>query len=490
MNCLYIAADRRHFSFCRTLINKHNFDARLPYLTGWTALHYFIENGSYELVKVLADIGIDINLKTNNGKNCRHIAAGNAHLNLFRKLITITKYNVDVQIPDHDEMNPLHYFAKSSSYELGKRFVDMGNNINLKTSDGKNCLHIAADCRHFSLCGTLINKHNVDMQLQDNDGGNALHYFAKHDSYELVKVLADMGTDINLKTKNGKNCLHIAPENGHLNLCSKLINKHTVDMQLPDNDGWNALNYFTKNGSYELVKVVADMGNDIKLQRNEGKDCLHIAADNSHFNLFMTLINKHNFDARLPDFGGRTALHYFAENGSYELVNAAADIGIDLNLETNNGKNCLHIAADNRHFKLCRHLIRKHNVDVKIPDNDGWAPLHYFAKRSSYELFKIAVDMGIDINLKTNDRKNCLHIATDKGHSSLCRTLINKHNADMKLPNNNGWNALHYFAKNGSYELVKIVADMGTDIQLQANEEKTVFILLQTIAISICAWRL
>ena len=140
------------------------------------------------------------------------------------------------------------------------------------------------------------------------------------------------------------------------------------------------------------------MGTDIKLQTNDGKDCLHIAADNSHFNLCMTLINKHNFDARLTDLTGRTALHY-SENGSYELVKAFSDMGIDINLKKRNGKNCLHIAADNGHLNLCRKLISKHNVNVQITDHEGWSPLHYFAKRSSYELLKTVADMGIDINL-------------------------------------------------------------------------------------------
>ena len=113
-------------------------------------------------------------------------------------------------------------------------------------------------------------------------------------------------------------------------------------------------------------------------------------------------------------------------------------MGIDINLKTNNGKNYLHIVADNRHLNLCIKLISKRNIDVQIPDHHGWAPLHYFSKMSSYELVKTVADMGIDINLKTNDGKNCLHIAADFGHFSLCRLLINKHNVDMELPDNVG----------------------------------------------------
>ena len=469
-NCLHIAADNSHLNLCMTLINEHNFDARLPDDDGWTAFHYFARNGSYDLVKVVADMGNDIKLETNEGKNCLHIAADCGHFNLCRKLIS--KHNFDVLLPDNDGRSAVHYFAKNGSYDLVKVVADMGNYINLKTNNGKNCLDIAADRGHFNLCRTLISKHNADVKLPDNDGWSAVHYFARKGSYDLVKVVADMGNDIKLETNEGKNCLHIAADYGHFNLCRTLISKHNFDVLLPDNDGCNALHYFAENGSYELVKVVADMGTDIKMQTNKGKNCLHIAADNSHLNLCMTLINEHNFDARLPDDDGWTAFHYFARNGSYDLVKVVADMGKDIKLETNEGKNCLHIAADYGYFNLCRTLISKHNFDVLLPENDGWSAVHYFAKNGSYDLVKVVADMGNYINLKTNNGKNCLDIAADRGHFNLCRTLISKHNADVKLPDNDGWSAVHYFARKGSYDLVKVVADMGNDIKLETNKGK------------------
>ena len=466
-NCLHIAARYDHLNLCRKLISQHNVGVQLPDHGGWTALHYFAKNGSYELVKAVADMGININLKTNSGKNCLHIAARYGHLNLCRTLMS--KHNVDVQLPDHYGWTALHYFAKKGSYELVKAVANLGIDINLKTNDGKNCLHIAADYGHFSPCRTLISKHNVDVQLPDHCGWTALHYFAREGIYELVKTVADMGININLKTNNGKNCLHIAASSGHLNLCRTLISKHNVDVELPDPDGWTALHYFVRNGNYELVKSVADMGVDINLKTNNGKNCLHIAADYGYLNLCKMLISKHNVDVQLPDYNGWTALHHFAKKGSYELVKAVADMGVDINLKTNDGENCIHIAADYGHFNLCRTLISKQNVDVLLPNHVGWTALHYFAKRGSYELIKAVADMGIDINLKTNDGENCLHIAADYGHLNLCKTLISKHNIDVQLQNHIGWTALHYFAKKGSYELFKAVADMGVDINLKTN---------------------
>ena len=42
---------------------------------------------------------------------------------------------------------------------------------------------------------------------------------------------------------------------------------------------------------------------------------------------------------------GWTALHFSARAGSYELLTYFADTGTDIYLRTNDGSNCLHIAA-------------------------------------------------------------------------------------------------------------------------------------------------
>ena len=281
------------------------------------------------------------------------------------------------------------------------------------------------------------------MYATDDEGWTALHYSVREGSFECVKNLLAMGTNIKLTTKNGKNCLHIAADYGHFNLCTTLISKYNFDVQLPDHGGWTALHYFAKKDSYELVKAVADAGIDINLETNNGEGCLHIAGDYGHSNLCRMLLSKHNVDFQLPDHDGGTALHYFAKTDRFELVKAVANMGININDKINHGKNCLHIAAGYGHFNLCRALISKHNVDVQLPDHDGWTALHYFAKSGSYELVKFVADIGIDINHKTDREKNCLLIATEYNHLNLCRTLISRHDVDVQLPNHGGWTSLH-----------------------------------------------
>ena len=468
MNCLHIAADYGHLNLCKTFINEYNVDVQLPDNDGWTALHFSSRNGSFEIVKYLINMGIDINHKTKHGMNCLHIATHYGHLNLCKALIN--EYNVDVQLPDNNGWTALHFSPRNGSYEIVKYFINMGIDIKLKVKHGINCLHIAANQGHLNLCKTLIKKHNLDLEKPDDGGWTALHYSAKSDSYKLVKIFIDMGIDINLNATDGMNCLHIAAEYGHLSLCKMLINEYNVDVELPDNDGWIALHYSARNGSYEIVKYFINMGIDINLKTKHGMNCLHIAADYGHTNLCKTLMKKHNLDLEEPNDNGWTALHYSAKNDSYELVKFFTDMGIDTNLKATDGINCLHIAAEYENLNLCKTLINEYNVDVQIPDNDGWTALHFSAKNGNYEIVKYFINMGIDINLKTKHGMNCLHIAADYGHTNLCKTLMKKHNLDLEEPNDNGWTALHYSAINDSYELVKFFTDMGIDTNLKATD--------------------
>ena len=470
VNCLHIAALHGHLSLCKTLIAKYNFDVRMTDNEGWTALHFSIRNGSYELVKFFADIGSDIYLKTKDGKNCLHIAALYGHLNLCKTLID--KHNFDVHMADYDGWEALHFSVRNGSYELFTYLACIECDIYVKTNDRVSCLHIAALHGHLSLCKTLIAKYNFDVRMTDNEGWTALHFSIRNGSYELVKFFADMGSDIYLKTKDGKNCLHIAALYGHLNLCKTLIDKHNFDVHMADYDGWEALHFSVRNGSYELFTYLACIGCDIYVKTNDRVSCLHIAALHGHLSLCKTLIAKYNFDVRMTDNEGWTALHFSIRNGSYELVKFFADMGSDIYLKTKDGKNCLHIAALYGHLNLCKTLIDKHNFDVHMADYDGWEALHFSVRNGSYELFTYLACIGCDIYVKTNDRVSCLHIAALHGHLSLCKTLIAKYNFDVRMTDNEGWTALHFSIRNGSYELVKFFADMGSDIYLKTKDGK------------------
>ena len=313
--------------------------------------------------------------------------------------------------------------------------------------------------------------------MTDSEGWTALHYSARNRSYELLTYLADKETDFYIKSNSGWNCLHVTTLCRHLHLCKNLINRHNLNACLPDNEGWNAFHFSARSSSYELPSYFVDIGTDIDLKNNSGSNCLHITVLYGHLNLCKALICKLNFNLHINDNGGWTALHYSARNGSYELLTYFSDSGNDVYLQTNDGSDCLHIAALWGHLKLCDTLIVIKEFDVNVVSNDGWALLHYTARNGSYELLKYFTDIGIDIDIKTNLVWNCLHIAALYGHLNLCKNLIKNRNFDVQMIDDDGWTALYYSARNGSYELVHISMKWELGYILEIIQAGTAFML-------------
>ena len=462
-NCLHIAAQNGHLELSKKLIDRHKLDLHLADKDGWTALHHSAKNGSYELVTFFVGKRIDIKCKNNLGENSLHIAASYGHVNLCKRLIR--NLNFDVELTDNDGWKPLHHSARSGSYWLFKYFADMDTDIDCENGAGLNCLHIATKNKHLDFCKELIERHKFDMDLPDDDGWTALHHSVRNGSYELVKYFADMGADINLKDNLGMNCLHIAAKNGHSDLCKTFIDQYNFDIETADNEGLTALHVAARNGSYDLVKYYIDIVADLKLVESLGLKCLNIAAENGDFNLCKRLIDNHNVDYLVTDNKGWTALHHSVISGSYKLVKYFADMGVDIECKNALGWNCLHIAAQNGHLKLCQILIGRHNLYIHTADKDGWRAIHHSARNGSYELVKYFTDMGTYIKSKVHSGLNCLHIAAQNGHLKLCKKLIDKHDFDVSVPDYDGWTALHHSARSGSYDLFIFIVGMGIDIE-------------------------
>ena len=467
-NCLHIAALEGHLNLCKILIHKHKVDLHMSDNYGWTGIHFSAHSGNCELFVYFTEMGIDIRLKTNDGRNCLHFAAAGGHLNLCKMLID--NYKLDFHMTDNDGWTVLHYSAYSGKCELVAYFAEMGTDICPKTNGGRNCLHFAAFEGYLNICKMLIYKHKVHLHMTDNDGWTALHCSARSGNCELVAYFAEMGTDIHLKTNDGRNCLHIAALDEHLNLCKMLIDKHKVDVNVADKRGWTAVHFSAQSGNCQLVAYFAEMGTDVHLKTNDGSNCLNIAAYQGHLNLCKMLIDKHKVDLHMTDNDGWTALHYSAQSGNCELVAYFAEMGIDIHLKTNDGRNCLHIAALKGHLNLCKMLIDKHKVDVNVADKRGWTAVHFSAQSGNCQLVAYFAEMGTDIHLKANDGNNCHNIAAFQGHLSLCKMLMDKHKIDLHMSNNDGWTALHYSAQRGNSEVVAYFAEMGTDICLKTND--------------------
>ena len=363
---LHKAALQGDYKICELLL-RHGATVNSSNASNTTPLHLAIAGGNVDVFMLLFNSGADLNRRNNYGLTSLHMAAGCGHLQLCR--ILLKDYSLDLHAKDNRGKTPLHVCAQSRSCESFQFLVEIGSDVHLKTKNGVNCLHIAAEVGDLDLCKMLLKYQSFNVHMIDDQGGSPLHFCAVSGSYELFEFLVEMGGDIYLKTKSGKNCLHIAAEKGQLNLCKWLLQNYQFEVDMTDNDGWTPLHSCLESGNYELFQFLIDIGSNIYRNTKKEQNCLHIAAEKGDLILCKTLIENYNFDIHVTDSYGYTPLHWCAKGGNYDLFEFLMEMGSDIYRKTIYDTTCLNIVANNGHWDFYKMLLENYEFDVNEGKN-------------------------------------------------------------------------------------------------------------------------
>ena len=217
-----------------------------------------------------------------------------------------------------------------------------------------NCLHIAAHHGHYNLCMRLISQYEFNWFTVDNDGWTTLHHASLSGSNKLVKFFVNMGITMDIKTKDGRNCLHIAARNGHLNLCKDFVENHNFDVHLADIYGRTTLHFSAENGRFNLFLYILGSGCEIYSKTNSAKNVLHLAARNGHFDICAFVLKhfikdfEYNNSKKQQMLSGRSYNSQIFYKYS-TIFSHAMDI---------DGNTYLHLAAEGNHPRICTLLLR------------------------------------------------------------------------------------------------------------------------------------
>ena len=128
-------------------------------------------------------------------------------------------------------------------------------------------------------------------------------------------------------------------------------------------------------------------------------------------------------------------------------------------------------------------------ADLELEDEDGDRGVHHAAFGDEPLILEIVAAAGADLNARNKRRQTALHIAVNKGHVGVVRTLVGlgchpalqdsegdtplhdaiskkrddllilllDHNADINLTNNNGFNSLHHAALRGNPSAMRVL---------------------------------
>ncbi|KAL8686613.1 MAG: hypothetical protein Q9224_005392 [Gallowayella concinna] len=310
---------------------------------------------------------------------------------------------------------------RASSYQIWQ-YTKGRRRVYWEAAEAESCngLHMAAMFRLHDIAVKLLPECPIDAST--HMGSTALIKAASCGSKSLVALFMDMNADPSRNNWYGT-ALHAAAESNEVQCIHELLDRD-VDVNLMDHHDRIALLCATQSGNMEAMYALLQRGAEVNHSSGTGHTpLLYALVDAQEPRIIHTLL-VHRADPNLPTNHGSLPLHMavkYYDDGE-EVAGLLLDYGADINAQTEEGSQAIHIAAEANHVnilrlllergaaintrskagrtalyhaalfgqELCVELLLIKGADPDIADNEGFTPL-YYAQRFSQQRWRAIV---------------------------------------------------------------------------------------------------
>jgi ankyrin repeat protein len=272
---------------------------------------------------------ISILKNTNFGEsqsNILHVIARFGDESQIREILELVADPEYINIRDRGLLTPLHYAAQNGWLNLVEILLERGALKNSKSS---------ADTRMWTPC----------------------HLAAKFGHVDIVAKFFEYGVDKEEATAFGLTALHIAAENGRVELAQFLLDSglRKDATTIPDNYEMTPLHYAVLGNHYDLAMLLIESGANKNAATNSGETALSFATSKDFTKLAISLLRS--------GCDRRNALNNAARNGNAELAVELLKYG------ANGLEEALKITKENSHKSAYAEIERYLKFRKNLPSS-------------------------------------------------------------------------------------------------------------------------
>lgn len=381
---------------------------------GNTPLHQACFHGNEMLVQILLKKGANKKLADEHGFTPIHVAAQVGQIKVLELLLTgHSEEEIKDLVNGRDKLGatPFYLACQDSKVEMARVLLAKGANPDIPTSKGDAPIHLAAITGDVEMIKFLIEAKaktcfEYDMRLPLEHaliGGHfdatmellaatpptlindrrLLSYAAKFGGKRILSAL--LQKKARLMGTPGLSDLHIAAIGGYKDVIMYLLSEPNADINAPDSiEGcsplshaiihghWDVADFLLskgakkspnsdmllslwnacRQGQFNWVKRLLELGVDVTFKDNVGLTALHWActssAEGSGALIEFLVANGAQIEAQ--DNDGRRPLHLAAKSGNLTNIQALAKLGADSSALTNKGLDAAGLAFANFHL--------------------------------------------------------------------------------------------------------------------------------------------
>ncbi|RNA08851.1 Transient receptor potential cation channel subfamily A member 1 [Brachionus plicatilis] len=417
-----------------------------------TILEICIENNHVRLVELLlSNYSISTNQPNSvNGNYSIHLAAKNGSTEILSLLI---KYNSNIIRNNLADENPLHIAALYNRFKFVREYLVSERHL-LINSD-YCCLRsqkkTSIDSTHLPcMCNCDgdfdLNSAQLSIRQRDKKFHTPLMRAIVSGSQLVVEELInDKYVELDSKDKDGQSIYHLCSEYNNTDILRYLLQTDFIPQEIlfaKDNFENTILHTSCRTGNLEAIKLIVnklyDSNNSLETmlyaKNYLGHTCFHIACIKGYYNIVEYFLKEKKLIQFLEhvDNNFNTSLHLATENGHSGIANLLLEFGIDPSVKNEENTTALDLSCRLGYFEISKNIITNCS-DLKNQDKiQHEFPLHTACYEGAYEVVKLLLLKGVQIDKLNDENKNCLEIAIKQGHNSFFNKFVFKYQRNRK----------------------------------------------------------
>lgn len=250
--------------------------------SGITPLTTAFSNNEIDAAQKLIAAGADVNRKNKDGRTSLFFVSRTSDFEL------LIKSGAQIESKDNKGDTPMHFDVYFNRTDMVQKLIEAGANVNSKNNEGKTPLFYALDADMIQKLVTA----GADVTIKDNDGKTLLFYA---NNIDITQKFLELGVQVDIRDKDNRTALFYIR---NIDVAKKLIEKG-LKLEDKDKDGNTPLHiaFFDAlraakdtSGRGEDVhnrqqavighlKILLNLGADVKISNNEGKTVLDLANE-------------------------------------------------------------------------------------------------------------------------------------------------------------------------------------------------------------------
>lgn len=324
------------------LLNDPAIDINLTDKEGWSAAYQAIQLSDPQVLLMIVKMpGIRPNSKNIDGSTPLIRAADTNNVEAV-KILLEKKVKIDAT---NDVGTALAYAAHKGHKEIVSLLIQANADVN-KVSDslGMTALKLAQQGGHAEIVEMLkaagglkaplptqlqtlvkvggqplLDYLSRDVNVADEYGRTAAHYWAHEPNDEAGKILQEMGANFNVQDKYKRTPLHYACMQGHQDAVITLL-KHGVNVNHEDKLKYSPLFWAAQYDKLEVVRILIGQGADVNHTDKFDWTALDKAAGSKSAKVCEFLCQQSDVQINRKAADGRTALDKAKVNGASECI--------------------------------------------------------------------------------------------------------------------------------------------------------------------------